>query len=220
MERRFFVDYACPEGGVSECSRCQNDREPNCLQKRPVSQFAFWTYTHYILHQNNPDNKDWQMHKTPSGRTFYKEDVNDFLIFKRGFGKGNALWNQLLAVLEENGKLNAKPVRINRMGSDLNTSWTLASSTAEVAIPEESLGVIDGLVPIREYFDKQTQKSLELDAARSGATNEVQHNYVSPAEVGVSREDLFGFDAAPAPQGTPYEVPNEPMDDDELDKLL
>ena len=72
---------------------------------RPAHKFAFWGYVHEVIHPDKR-NDDWIEVNGPGGKKMYKEEVNDFRVIALSFGRSDYIWNQLVDVYNDWGKLN------------------------------------------------------------------------------------------------------------------
>ena len=106
--------------------------------------------------------ESWTSLEGPSGKTLYKEEVNDFRILSLPFGRGGYLWNQLVDIFEEWGSLNKGVIRIKRTGAGLETTYNIAISTRELTNPNKDTSE---LVSIEEYFKNRYSADLETDSS-------------------------------------------------------
>ena len=119
---------------------------------RPAHKFAFWGYVHEVI---NPDkrNDDWIEVNGPGGKKMYKEEVNDFRVIALSFGRSDYIWNQLVDVYNDWGKLNGGVVRVKRTGAGMyDTSYQIAPTARDSEMPEDRQADIEELPPIREYY--------------------------------------------------------------------
>jgi hypothetical protein len=128
---------------------------------RVQKKFAMWTYIYEALHVEKRI-ESWTSLEGPSGKTLYKEEVNDFRILSLPFGRGGYLWNQLVDIFEEWGSLNKGVIRIKRTGAGLETTYNIAISTRELTNPNKDTSE---LVSIEEYFKNRYSADLETDSS-------------------------------------------------------
>lgn len=139
-----WTDYLCMKTLDKACERCVGKNWPS-------HKFAFWVHTLHILHSKQA-NEEWEPIKSQTGVTKYKEEINKTMLYKSGFGKGGYLWNQVVDLYGDIGKLNTNIVRIARRGEKLETSYTLAATQNPVKLPkdvEEQIAELPGVV---EYY--------------------------------------------------------------------
>ena len=83
----------------------------------------------------------------------YKEEVNDFRVIALSFGRSDYIWNQLVDVYNDWGKLNGGVVRVKRTGAGMyDTSYQIAPTARDSEMPEDRQADIEELPPIREYY--------------------------------------------------------------------
>ena len=118
---------------------------------KPQHRFAFWTYVTEVFHSERRIDS-WESTTGPSGKTMYKEVVNDFRILPLTFGRGNYIWNQLVDVYNDWGYLNKGVVRVRRTGAGLDTTYTITATTKEDEIPEDRYNTIGDLQSVKDYM--------------------------------------------------------------------
>lgn len=119
---------------------------------RPAHKFAFWGYVHEVIHPDKR-NDDWIEVNGPGGKKMYKEEVNDFRVIALSFGRSDYIWNQLVDVYNDWGKLNGGVVRVKRTGAGMyDTSYQIAPTARDSEMPEDRQADIEELPPIREYY--------------------------------------------------------------------
>ena len=104
----------------------------------------------------------WTALEGPSGKTLYKEELNDFRIMSLPFGRGGYLWNQLVDIFEEWGSLNKGVIRIKRDGTGLDTTYSIAASTRELSNPDKDTSE---LVSVDEYFKNRYSADIGTDSS-------------------------------------------------------
>lgn len=120
---------------------------------RASHRFAFWAYVIEVFHGSNPNNNDrWEAVTGPSGKTVYKEEINDFRVIALSMGRSNALWNQLVDVYNDWGTLNKGVVRIRRQGAGLDTTYTITATPKEDEISESKYSEVNDLPSIKDYM--------------------------------------------------------------------
>ena len=128
---------------------------------RVQKKFAMWTYIYEALHVEKRVDS-WTALEGPSGKTLYKEELNDFRIMSLPFGRGGYLWNQLVDIFEEWGSLNKGVIRIKRAGAGLETTYNIAVSTRELSNPDKDTSE---LVSVDEYFKNRYSANIETDSS-------------------------------------------------------
>lgn len=125
--KAFWKSYVCPTA-LDENATCRL-----CDSKvRKSLQFIMWVYVYYVMHTF--EREGWTPEKTATGAQRYKEDVNDFRILIKGFGKGDYLWNQVTDIYNEQGALNKLVVRFKRTGAGMSdTSYSFLVTNKAVA---------------------------------------------------------------------------------------
>ena len=119
---------------------------------RPAHKFAFWGYVHEVIHPDKR-NDDWIEVNGPGGKKMYKEEVNDFRVIALSFGRSDYIWNQLVDVYNDWGKLNGVVVRVKRTGAGMyDTSYQIAPTARNEDIPDERKTDVDDLPAIKEYY--------------------------------------------------------------------
>jgi len=118
---------------------------------RPQHKFGFWAYITEVYHTESRVDT-WEPITGASGKTMYKEDVNDFRIIPLSFGRGNNIWNQLVDVYNDWGHLSKGVIRIRRSGTGLDTTYTITATTKEDDIPEDKHMEISDLPSIKDYL--------------------------------------------------------------------
>ena len=118
---------------------------------KPQHKFGFWAFVTEVYH---PDSRmdTWEPITGPSGKTMYKEVVNDFRIVPLSFGRGNNIWNQLVDVYNDWGLLSKGIIRIRRSGTALDTTYTITATTKEDEIPDDRHIEISDLPSIKDYL--------------------------------------------------------------------
>jgi len=119
---------------------------------RPAHKFAFWGYVHEVIHPDKR-NDDWIEVNGPGGKKMYKEEVNDFRVIALSFGRSDYIWNQLVDVYNDWGKLNGGVVRVKRTGAGMyDTSYQIAPTARDSEMPDDRQSDIEELPPIKEYY--------------------------------------------------------------------
>lgn len=160
---RGFKSIFC-EKSLDDNVACQFNHEES--GGRPSHQFGLWCFVHYVLHSSNNSEAEWKAIEYPvsSGIMKYREDVKDFRIFARGFGRAEQLWNQLVGVHAENQGLDKFVTRIWRTGSSMqDTFFGIASTTSKVETPEDAKAQISSLLSIKEFFRNKMAVSATTD---------------------------------------------------------
>ena len=131
-----------------DCEHCADN-------KNPGHQFGMWCYVYYILH-NEQRQDDWEEVQNRGGVTRYKQTVNNFMVFAKGFGRGDYLWNQVSDIYNEQEGLNNFQTRIKRNGSGLrDTSYVIASTNAKAEWPDDLLDRGGQLPTIKDFFSRK-----------------------------------------------------------------
>jgi len=130
---------------------------------RVQKKFALWAYIYEALHVEKKVDS-WTAIEGPSGKTLYKEELNDFRIMSLPFGRGGYLWNQLVDIFEEWGNLNKGVMRVKRTGAGLETTYNIAVSTREVSDSDKDTSE---LVSVEEYFKSRYSPNLKADTTDS-----------------------------------------------------
>ena len=154
---RFRNVLVTEDDDVDKMKTALNIPEDSRVQKK----FAMWTYIYEALHVEKRI-ESWTSLEGPSGKTLYKEEVNDFRILSLPFGRGGYLWNQLVDIFEEWGSLNKGVIRIKRTGAGLETTYNIATSTRELTNPNKDTSE---LVSIEEYFKNRYSANIETDSS-------------------------------------------------------
>ena len=94
----------------------------------------------------------WEPITGPSGKTMYKEVVNDFRIVPLSFGRGNNIWTQLVDVDNDWGHLSKGVIRIRRSGTALDTTYTITATTKEDEIPDDRHIEISDLPSLKDFL--------------------------------------------------------------------
>jgi len=132
----------------AECSYCEDG-------KNPGHQFGIWCYVHYILHSERRQD-DWEEVKTRGGVARYKQSVDNFMVFAKGFGRGDYLWNQVADIYNEQEGLNKLLTRVKRSGSGLrDTSYVIASTNQAAKWEDDVITRAGQLPPIKEFFARK-----------------------------------------------------------------
>ena len=122
---------------------------------RPRRKFAFWGYVTEIVHKDITDrgrDQGWEPIQGSSNGTRYKETINDFRIMALGFGRGDAVFSQLIEAYNDlNGDLSSGVLRISRVGSGLDTSYSISCTTREKQAVEEE----NALPSVIEYMKER-----------------------------------------------------------------
>ena len=119
---------------------------------RPAHKFAFWGYVHEVIHPDKR-NDDWIEVNGPGGKKMYKEEVNDFRVIALSFGRSDYIWNQLVDVYNDWGKLNGGVVRVKRTGAGMyDTSYQIAPTARDAEIPDDRQPDLGDLPAIKEYY--------------------------------------------------------------------
>lgn len=195
-----WTDYLCMKTLDKACERCVGKNWPS-------HKFAFWVHTLHILHAKQ-GNEEWEPVKSQTGVTKYKEEINKTMLYKSGFGKGGYLWNQVVDLYGDVGKLNTNVVRIARRGEKLETSYTIAATQSLVKLPKDVEEQIAGLPGVVEYYvgklngssaSTETENKSEegetlhteekKKAGRSSSKKIVETESSSSPDSGVEKED-------------------------------
>lgn len=132
-----------------------------CKDEKASHQFGIWVFVYYVMHTERKSD-DWTIEKTPSGTERYRENVNDFRVFRRGFGLNDYLWNQVVDIYTEEGSLNQKVVRIKRVGSGMkDTSYSLSVSGNQAKVSKELEKKEKDLPSMLDYFKQTYGSSLK-----------------------------------------------------------
>tara|TARA_R100000152_G_C6776763_1_gene206116 strand:+ start:1243 stop:1935 length:693 start_codon:yes stop_codon:yes gene_type:complete len=124
---------------------------------RVQKKFAMWVHIYEALHVERRVDS-WTAIEGPSGKTLYKEELNDFRIMALPFGRGGYVWNQLVDVFEEWGTLNKGVIRVKRNGAGLETTYSIAASTRELSTSDKDTSE---LISIDEYYKNRYSADLE-----------------------------------------------------------
>ena len=160
---RQFSTMICGETFGEECEFA------GCGEKgkRSSHQFAVWTYVYYITHDTNPSNNtEWEQTTNRAGKNIFKETVEDFRIFRRGFGQKDYLWEQLVGIYNEVGALNKNIVRIGRKGAGMkDTLFTIASMTGKVKLSDEAKEKVETLPDIVDFYKQKAETQEQQEEA-------------------------------------------------------
>lgn len=137
-------------------------------------RFGFWAFVHQVLHATQSDDS-WEQIATPSGKPAYKEAINEFRMFERGWGRGNALWNQLLDIFNEDGDLSKRITRIRRAGTGRDTTYSITSTNHASPLTDEQKEEAKSLGDVRDFYSNKLLSSSD----NSDATNDdVEENAI------------------------------------------
>ena len=176
-EKRTFEDSS------KACEHCDKDEGAQ-------HQFGVWCLVHDVFHKENRKDSGWEEIVSPRGGTkIYKETVNDFRVFARGFGSRDYLWNQVVDLYNEEPELASIVVRIKRTGSARDdTTYSVAATSKRTELSEEQMEKAKELPNIRDFF--MEQKTTQ--AQGGGESKET-------SKIAQSKEDdiasLFGSDS-------------------------
>lgn len=153
---------------------CENGVAPaQFSDARPAHKFAFWVYVENIIHAKNDPNKDWEEKTLASGNKQYVETVNDFMVFSRGFGRGDYLWNQVVEINDEQGALNKNVVRIKRTGDGMqDTIFSITATDKAAKLPKDLLKEADELPTIIEFYTARSEAAIAQINGREDSSNE------------------------------------------------
>ena len=159
-----------------------DDECPHCADgKNPGHQFGIWCYVYYILH-NDQRQDDWEPIKNNTGVVKYKQTVNNFMVFAKGFGRGDYLWNQVADIYNEQEGLNKFITRIKRSGSGLrDTSYVIAVTNQAATWSDEQLGIASQLPPVKEFFSRKYGAVESDPESLMEETNVTAKNQAVPA---------------------------------------
>ena len=139
---------------------------------RPSHKFAFWAYVHDILHTEKRFD-DWDEIEGPQGKKMFVQHVNDFKVIPLGFGRSNYIWNQLVDVYNDWGKLDKGVVRVKRTGTGMyDTSYPLSATARPSEIPADKLEAISDLVDIKSYYKDRYGQVTSTAPSSEGVTLE------------------------------------------------
>ena len=139
---------------------------------RPSHKFAFWAYVHDILHTEKRFD-DWDEIEGPQGKKMFVQHVNDFKVIPLGFGRSNYIWNQLVDVYNDWGKLDKGVVRVKRTGTGMyDTSYTLSATARPSEIPADKLEASSDLVDIKSYYTDRYGQVTATAPSSEGVTLE------------------------------------------------
>lgn len=149
-------------------------------------KFTFWAYVFEVLHTTLTERgreAGWQPIKDPTGKQLYKEDVNDFKIISLSYGRNEYVFNQLLDIYNDWGKLNKGIIRIKRTGTGMqDTSYTIAATTRELQVPES-----DNELPTIEQYYLERYSEVWTPEGSSNGTEVKEPRPVTQAEI----DELF-----------------------------
>jgi hypothetical protein len=154
------------------CQRTEdNDQCEFCAEdNRAQHQFALWTYVYYILHPTQA-NDEWTLEQTAGGNKRYKETVENYRVFRRGFGRSDYLWNNLVDIYTENGALNKFVTRIKRTGSGMqDTSYSIIVTSTPVKLTKDLRVEGSELGAIAEYLKENLGANLKTAPVASVST--------------------------------------------------
>ena len=150
--------------------------------QRASRKFAFWAYVFEVYHPTLTEygrENGWE--ETPpsaSGRTMFKETVNDFRVISFSY----RYFDQIEQLYEDHGTIKHKILRIRRTGSGLyDTSYTIVDSNRTTEVPEPE----NPLPSIEEYFLEQYGEVEGLSASETSSSEPV--NVTTKQEI----EELF-----------------------------
>lgn len=122
-------------------------------------EFGIWAYVHQIHHDFQNPSKDtdaiaWKEKVNATGGVKYVESIDDFRVFRRGFGRNGSFFDQLVDIYNEIEDLRTKIVKINRKGEKLSTVYSMTLTTSDSPVTEESWKQATELDDIPEYMSK------------------------------------------------------------------
>ena len=168
--KQFYVSRLCTsdedeDGGLTgDCDKCHEDP--------PMSrstQFMMWVYLHAIYHRDRTgDGSDkWQGAKVGQ-ITYYREDVNSFVLWQDGFYSSRRVQDKL----EAHGTLMAREWVLKRFGAkgSGNVSYDLVPAGKERDIDPDMLEQANGL-PDLEDVAIGAVETLDGSAVASSSTS-------------------------------------------------
>ncbi len=149
--RRNFNTIVCGRTFDEDCDECVNGKSQH--------QFAVWAYVYSIAHaKNESKNAEWEVTENRMGDTIYKETVEDYRIFRRGFGRGDSLWEQVVGIYNDVGALNKNVIRISRKGTTMqDTSYTIAATSTKVKLPDSAVEAGKELLGIVDFYRQKAK---------------------------------------------------------------
>lgn len=190
-QRRFSTNYCMKRSQDDElpCESCANE-------VRAQHQFGFWAYVHQVLHNEKRNDSDWESVDIEGVGVRYKEEVDGFRVFAKGFGFNDSLWNQVVDLYQDEGRLNKSVVRIKRTGSGMrDTVFAFKAMPQTASIPEEKSSEVSELVGIKSYFSGRYNSVASSSEKESKPWNEdfTGENGASPAPQ-KEEKPIEGFD--------------------------
>ena len=174
---RGFRNIYCPktDDNEAECGLCAS-------QNAPGHRFGFWCYVFYTLHSEKRMD-DWTEVADAAGAKKFKEEVADFRVFSRGFGRQDYLWNYLVDIHAEVGSLSKNVTRIRRTGATMkNTSYLIAATPNEAKLTSAAEDVAKSLPGVREYA--KVAFASPKDSSNGSSPESFSDEIVSPKAEG------------------------------------
>lgn len=181
-----WVFSFCKRSVEQQCELCDNDVG---AQRR----FGFWAYV-YSMFRKAPGTSDGWKEITHAGEKLYQREINDFRIVSLPFGRNNMYWNQFCGIFYENGAMNQSILRIKRVGSKRDTTWSV-QVTAKVVDWKTIGNGGDNLSSVKEYFidtekkREQKNESVALSSAIEMASSNADMAFSDSDEPDIT--DLF-----------------------------
>lgn len=160
--------FYCTYEDKGECELCNR-------ADSPAPMFMFWVYVRCIFHTSPDDEGKWEAVKRGS-KTFYREEIGEIQLLRRGFGRGGELWEQFANMFVNYGTFKDRDYVFARKGvrRDINTTYTLTPLDKEpmdksiaglipnlpqlAAVARGEVKTLEGLgVPARETREKLSE---------------------------------------------------------------
>lgn len=144
--------YDEPDSPPSDCESCAG---ANGIGAQKVSmKMGIWVWCYCILHKINKDNMPWP--QVPfQGKTYYREDVEAPVVWKRGPGKDGVNIHQISMVKSMQGTLNKSDFTLVRTGASMQDTVyrpDVLEGKAGVPLNDEQKAIIPKLPSIRDLF--------------------------------------------------------------------
>jgi hypothetical protein len=193
---KYNIDKYCTMEDNGECEWCDQVGETENVSKA-VNRIAGWIWVQDIWHEHanpkRPDEEDgepWVVAKTKVGKTFYVENVERILLFRKGYGGKGYLLNFLMTHLEHYGTLADREYEIQRQGKGmLDTSYSI-TPIGEASELDPDVATLASELPGIEFV---LQGKVRHD-------NETDSYEVSETGTAAPREEVV---TAPAPVAKP-----------------
>ena len=183
--KQFFPTILCEDG---------NTPPAEFSTEKPQHKFGMWVYCYNIVHPKNDPTKDFTEKVLPSGTKQYIEEINDFVVFQRGFGRGDYLWNSVVTINDEQGTLTGFLVKIRRQGDGMqDTIFTVTAVPERVLTLDDELAARAAELPtILEFYGSRSARALSQARGETEESAPATKNVADTLDEG---DDFFGGDS-------------------------